>query len=72
MTTDKQMKFEFIGCCFRVEVELFRQRHLDLSRYAFARREKSFGLRRQLLRETIAKMKSTPAPIPAETELSRP
>lgn len=46
------MKFEFIGCCFRVEVELF-SKTLDWRRFAAARRRESPPLKRRLLRQLI-------------------
>ena len=64
------MKLAFIGCCFRIELEFFRPEPLDLSQRPFVRGEHSFALRRQLLRQTISKVKSTPARVASETELS--
>ena len=66
------MKFEFIGCCFRIELEFFGKKPLDLSRQPFVRGEKSFALKRQLLRQTIVNVKSKRAFIESETKLSSP
>jgi hypothetical protein len=44
------MKVEYIGCCFRIELEIY-QRHLSLRKYRIAPGDELFTLKRRLLRQ---------------------
>ena len=50
------MKFDYIGCCFRITIELYR-RTMAIRRYRIVARPTAVQLRRKMLREVMARLK---------------
>lgn len=60
------MKFQWTGCCFRVEFELFPSK-MEIRRYRVAPTAQLFGAKRQILRQLSRKLKAQAAALSNES-----